>query len=130
MVRAADADFETRRRLIELLDVQGTLADPALDHDVCVFLTTVWRGDPEESEEMKPCWVAVDRIPFNQMWQDDILWLPRILAGDRVRGHFTFQNDGETLAAWKVEAWDGWRWRGERGAGTSRPTRPPKTQTR
>ena len=82
-------------------------ADPTLDHDVCVFLTTAWRGNPEESEEMKPCWVTVDRIPFKQMWQDDILWLPRILAGERVRGHFTFQSDGETLAAWKIEAWDG-----------------------
>jgi len=82
-------------------------ANPILNHDVCVFLATVWEGDPVESVEMKPCWFAVDDIPFEQMWQDDILWLPRILAGERIQGGFTFGEDNETIAAGKVEVWDG-----------------------
>jgi mutator protein MutT len=91
-------------------------ADPTLDHDVCVFLVTRWEGDPVESAEMKPCWFTVDDIPFGQMWQDDILWLPRILAGEQVRGYFTFGDDGETLASWRLERWDG-------AGGTSDPSR-------
>ncbi len=80
--------------------------DPTLDHDVIVFLVTVWEGSPEESTEMKPYWFAVDNIPFGQMWQDDILWLPRVLAGERILGHFTFGVDNETVTAWKVKVWD------------------------
>jgi 8-oxo-dGTP pyrophosphatase MutT (NUDIX family) len=79
---------------------------PNLDHDVCVFLVAEWEGYPTESVEMKPYWFAVENIPFEQMWQDDILWLPRVLAGERIRGHFTFGEDNETVVAWKVKAWN------------------------
>lgn len=82
-------------------------ANLAWNHVVYVFLTTVWEGDPVESVEMKPRWFAVNDIPFGQMWQDDIYWLPRILAGERIQGYFTFGEDNETVAAWKVKAWDG-----------------------
>ena len=82
-------------------------ADPALDHDVYVFLVTEWEGSPVQSVEMKPCWFAVDDIPFEQMWQDDIIWLPRVLAGERIRGYFTFGEDNEAVVAWQVEVWDG-----------------------
>ena len=81
--------------------------DPALDHDVIVFLVAEWKGSPVESVEMKPHWFAVENIPFEQMWQDDIFWLPRVLAGERIRGQFTFGEDNETVAAWKVKAWNG-----------------------
>ena len=27
------------------------------------------------------------------MWQDDALWLPRVLAGDCIFGDFVFEND-------------------------------------
>jgi hypothetical protein len=29
------------------------------------------------------------------MWADDILWLPRVLAGETVSGYFLF--DGDTM---------------------------------
>lgn len=82
-------------------------SDPNLDHDVYVFLAAEWEGCPVESAEMNPHWFAVENIPFEQMWQDDILWLLRVLAGERIRGHFTFGEDNETVVAWKIEAWNG-----------------------
>lgn len=82
-------------------------SDPTLDHDVSVFLVAAWEGTPVESAEMKPYWFALDDIPFGQMWQDDILWLPRVLAGERIRGYFTFGEDNEAVVAWKVKVWDG-----------------------
>ncbi len=82
-------------------------ADPTLNHDVHVFLVARWEGSPVESAEMKPNWFAVDDIPFEQMWQDDIIWLPRVLAGERIQGRFTFKEDSETVAAWQVKTWDG-----------------------
>jgi len=37
------------------------------------------------------------------MWQGDVHWLPRVLAGERVRGWFTFGEDNETVTAWEVD---------------------------
>jgi hypothetical protein len=71
-----------------------------------VFLARVWEGEPVESTEMRPVWFAVEDIPFEHMWQGDVHWIPRILAGERVRGCVTFGEDNETVAAWTVEPWD------------------------
>jgi 8-oxo-dGTP pyrophosphatase MutT (NUDIX family) len=82
-------------------------ASPSWDQAVHVFLATEWQGSPSESQEMMPAWFAVDDLPFDQMWQDDPHWLPRILAGERVRACFTFQEDNETLDQLEMAPWTG-----------------------
>ena len=64
--------------------------NPAFDQLVHVYLTHTWEGTPAESEEMDPRWFAVGDIPFSTMWPDDEFWLPSVVAGDKVRGSFTF----------------------------------------
>jgi 8-oxo-dGTP pyrophosphatase MutT (NUDIX family) len=81
-------------------------ANPALDRLTHVFLVAVWEGRPVESAEMRPVWFAVGDIPFEQMWQGDVHWIPRVLAGERIQGCITFGEDNESVAAWKVEPWD------------------------
>jgi 8-oxo-dGTP pyrophosphatase MutT (NUDIX family) len=78
-------------------------AEPALDRVAHVFLATVWDGSPVESREMAPHWFAVDEVPYGQMWQGDVHWLPRVLEGERVRGCVTFGADNETVITWEVE---------------------------
>lgn len=58
-----------------------------------VYVATKWHGTPVESEEVLPKWFSVDEIPYNQMFSDDIYWLPYILDGKRVQGRFTFDPD-------------------------------------
>jgi 8-oxo-dGTP diphosphatase len=82
-------------------------ANPAWNRVTTVFLARAWEGEPAESAEMRPWWCAVEDIPFGQMWQGDIHWIPRILAGERIRGCVTFGEDNETVTAWTVEPWDG-----------------------
>lgn len=84
-------------------------AKPVWSQVVHVFLVTKWDGDPVESAEMIPAWFASDDIPFEHMWQDVYYWLPRVLAGDRVRGSFTFKEDNETVDEFEIESWDGGR---------------------
>jgi 8-oxo-dGTP diphosphatase len=72
-----------------------------------VFLVSAWEGEPTESVEMRPIWFAVDDIPFEHMWQGDVHWIPRILAGERIRGCVTFGEDNETVAVWEIETWNG-----------------------
>ena len=82
-------------------------ANPAWNRVTTVFLARAWEGEPAESAEMRPMWCAVEDIPFGQMWQGDVHWIPRILAGERIRGCVTFGEDNEAVAAWTVEPWDG-----------------------
>jgi 8-oxo-dGTP diphosphatase len=32
-------------------------------------------------------------MPYDEMWADDRLWLPHLLAGKRFRGRFVFASD-------------------------------------
>lgn len=60
-----------------------------------VFMADGCRGEPRETSEAVPRWTPLDRIPYDQMWADDIHWMPHVLAGKTVRGRFIF--DGEDL---------------------------------
>ncbi len=66
-----------------------------LDGDVhtrChVFCTHSYHGDPRATEEARPEWRAIDDVPYDQMWEDDRLWLPSVLEGETVVGTFEFE---------------------------------------
>jgi len=56
-----------------------------------VFVAHRHRGKLHETLEAVPVWCARDEIPFDEMWDDDRHWLPRILAGEVLRGDFLFR---------------------------------------
>lgn len=58
--------------------------------EVHIFRVTNFTGEPTESEEMKPQWFNVNEIPYNEMWSDDIYWLPLMLQGKKFKGTFFF----------------------------------------
>lgn len=60
-----------------------------------VFTAAAFSGTPRETEEAVPIWFPRDALPFDEMWADDALWLPHVLAGDSVEGRFVF--DGEHM---------------------------------
>ncbi|MEK7729238.1 MAG: 8-oxo-dGTP diphosphatase [candidate division KSB1 bacterium] len=60
---------------------------------VTVFKAAGYVGEPEETEEAKPLWVAENEIPYEQMWADDRLWIPLMLAGKKFEGRFLFDED-------------------------------------
>jgi mutator protein MutT len=57
-----------------------------------------WEGEPEETEEMAPKWYPLNQIPYADMWDDDEHWLPLVLAGDKVTGTFTFDENDRMLS--------------------------------
>lgn len=62
--------------------------------EVHVFRGDEWQGEPRETEEMKPQWFTTDGIPYDEMWPDDIHWIPVFLAGKKFRTKFLFgEND-------------------------------------
>jgi 8-oxo-dGTP diphosphatase len=60
---------------------------------VHVFLACDLAGEPRETAEAIPFWAPLDRIPYEQMWADDAIWLPLLLAGNRFGGRFVFEGD-------------------------------------
>ncbi len=84
----------------EVLERRGKLrfefaASPEI-LEVHVFGVVKYRGEPVETDEMKPCWFRLTDIPFDKMWPDDRHWLPRYLEGKRLEGTFYFL-DHDTL---------------------------------
>lgn len=57
---------------------------------VHIFRSSIFLGEPMESEEMKPQWFHIDEIPFEKMWPDDPYWMPLFLGGKKFRGRFLF----------------------------------------
>jgi 8-oxo-dGTP pyrophosphatase MutT (NUDIX family) len=47
-------------------------------------------GYPCETEEMRPQWFTKNGIPYDNMWESTILWLPDILSGKIVFRTFSF----------------------------------------
>jgi len=60
---------------------------------VWVYRTADFEGIPTESPEAKPLWVALDEIPYEQMWEDDAIWLPMMIRGERFQGRWIFDGD-------------------------------------
>lgn len=58
-----------------------------------VFVARDLVGEPIETAEATPFWVALDAVPYEQMWADDRHWLPQVLAGQSFRGWFEFDGD-------------------------------------
>ncbi|KAG7269602.1 hypothetical protein CRUP_028654 [Coryphaenoides rupestris] len=48
--------------------------------------------------EMRPQWFETDKIPFSEMWADDILWFPLLLQKKMFRGYFKFQGHDKMLS--------------------------------
>ena len=60
---------------------------------VWVYRTADFEGIPSERREAKPLWVSLDEIPYEQMWEDDAIWLPMMIRGERFQGRWIFDGD-------------------------------------
>jgi 8-oxo-dGTP diphosphatase len=60
---------------------------------VYAFRADDCHGEVRETDEAVPLWTPLDAIPWEEMWADDRLWLPRLLDGRPVRGRFLFEGD-------------------------------------
>jgi 8-oxo-dGTP diphosphatase len=58
-----------------------------------VYTATGFTGTPTETREAAPLWCPVDAIPYDDMWADDRLWFPLMLAGKGFTGWFVFEGD-------------------------------------
>jgi 8-oxo-dGTP diphosphatase len=60
---------------------------------VHVFIAFGCEGTAVETDEAVPLWTALEKIPYDEMWEDDEIWLPHVLAGRSVTGRWIFDDD-------------------------------------
>jgi 8-oxo-dGTP diphosphatase len=58
-----------------------------------VFTSPSYIGRLTETDEATPFWCKVKEIPYLKMWEDDIHWIPRILAEQTVDDAYIFDDD-------------------------------------
>jgi len=78
-------------------------AKPDWSQIVHAFVATEWAGKPVETLEMIPTWFELQDLPYARMWDDSAYWLPRILAGGRLRGRIVFRPDNATVGHVVIE---------------------------
>ena len=67
---------------------------------VFVYRAADHEGTPTETDEATPIWAPLDDIPYDEMWADDRVWLPLLVAGRRFAGRFIF--DGDRMVDYEV----------------------------
>jgi len=60
---------------------------------VHVFTAEDCEGEARETDEAVPQWTPLDAIPYGEMWEDDEIWLPMMLAGTPFDGRYIFDDD-------------------------------------
>ncbi len=60
---------------------------------VWAFGASGFEGEPAETDEGLPLWTPLDDIPYPEMWQDNIHWLPLLLEGQPFSGRWLFEDD-------------------------------------
>ncbi|WP_121821440.1 8-oxo-dGTP diphosphatase [Halostella salina] len=70
---------------------------------VHVFAADGVDGEPRATAEAVPEWHPVDDPPYGEMWVDDRVWVPHLLAGETFAGEFVLSDDGESLRRYEME---------------------------
>ena len=60
---------------------------------VHVYRAAGYEGTPSETDEALPLWFDEAEIPYDEMWEDDRLWLPLLLSHQPFEGNMIFDGD-------------------------------------
>ncbi len=102
VVEAAKREMEEESGLRPLeLEEKGVVDFHFLDTgkvmEVHIFDVLRYDGEVVETEEMRPQWFDIDKIPFEEMWPDDACWMPMFLKGNRFGGQCIFENSDKII---------------------------------
>ncbi|MBD3360010.1 MAG: NUDIX domain-containing protein [Candidatus Buchananbacteria bacterium] len=73
------------------------------NNQIChIFITKNYDGRLIETEECLPQWWNIDKIPLDQMWEDDQYWLKDALQGRKTKYRFFFDKNNKYLKHEKI----------------------------
>lgn len=68
---------------------------------VQIYTATDFEGTPAETDEAIPLWFDLNAIPYEEMWADDLIWLPLMLQNKPFSGRYLF--DGDTMLDYQLD---------------------------
>ncbi len=66
--------------------------------DTYVFVASDYSGELVESEEMKPSWYDINKLPFERMFSDDELWLNSLIEGKKFEANVVMDENFNTTS--------------------------------
>ena len=99
MIRECQEEIGVTPTAYEKVAIHDFIMEDHDDFEAHTYVATQWDGEPVETEEMAPQWFKKTDIPYAKMWQDDIVWLPAVLQGKKLRTTFTFSSTNDMTGA-------------------------------
>ena len=75
--------------------IDFSFRDDPKELEVHIYKIQDFTCTPFESDEMRPEWFLIEEIPFENMWPDDIHWLPLLLEDKMFRGRFVMDKPSD-----------------------------------
>ncbi len=69
------------------------VTDESWNQKVHIYIVHDWVGEPQETREIKPEWVSLNKLPIERMWDDDQYWLQEMLGGKDIKREFLFDSN-------------------------------------
>lgn len=66
--------------------------------DTYVFVASDYSGELVESEEMKPSWYDINKLPYERMFSDDELWLNSLIEGKKFEANVVMDENFNTTS--------------------------------
>ena len=63
-----------------------------------LYIATAWKGIPTETEEIRPEWFDIEKLPYDKMFEDDQYWLPLVLKNKKLKAFFEFDENWKMLS--------------------------------
>ena len=64
-----------------------------------VFVAQSYIGKIVETDEMRPKWFNISDIPYEKMIEDDKIWLPEVLKGNKLNARFVFDKEFKMISS-------------------------------
>lgn len=77
--------------------------NPSWSNECHIFRINDFSGEAKETEEMLPKWYNLDQIPYELMWKDDPIWLPRIIAWESIEYELYFDKEWSVAKYKKIK---------------------------
>jgi ADP-ribose pyrophosphatase YjhB (NUDIX family) len=70
---------------------------------VIAYLISDWKGEPKETESIKPLTYNYNEIPFDRMWADNKDWLPLVLEDKEVEAIFMYNDTNDKIVEKEIK---------------------------
>jgi len=70
---------------------------------VHIFVTEYFAGEIQNGREGKLQWFSRESLPYEEMWEDDKIWVPYLLEGKKFRGSFLFTKGFKKMMKHTIE---------------------------